>query len=153
MPEIYRVTIQDNITYVKVPANTYRVATTGYQGIPGAAGAGATISIVTGEAISAYQVVAMVNGLGYIADPTDINHANSIIGLATQSGILGDSIVVAPIGTVSGGSFVANAIYYVGLTGTLNTTQLPIGAVWTKLIGIGESASKVIINMGETILL
>jgi hypothetical protein len=150
MPDVIRVTVSNPSYTARVSTDNFRVATVGYQG---PAGTGSYISVACGETISAYQAVALINGLAYIADPTDLTHANRVIGLATQSGNSGDIIRVAQQGVVSSGSFVTNSVYYINTNGNLTTTQLPVGAVWTKLMGVGKSDSVVIINMGETVYL
>jgi hypothetical protein len=148
--ENIRVTVSNLEYTARIATDNFRVATVGTQGVPGT---GSYLTVTAAESISAYQVVALVNGEAYVADPTDITHANRVIGLATQSATAGETLRVAQSGSVDGGIFVANSVYYVATNGNLSTTQLPVGAVWTKLMGVGKSSSVVIINMGETVYL
>ena len=125
----------------------------GSPGTPGEPGAGISGSALTGEDIIIYRVVALVGGFMYHADPTNINHAGKVIGVASQSCSSGGLCTYQQVNELSGGSFSSGSLYWAGLTGALSTSPTPPGGVWKQRIGVAKSPGVLLINLGEPVLL
>jgi hypothetical protein len=121
------------------------------QGLPGPQGApGSTSGAagVCGEDISIYQVLVLDNGLLYKADTSNPLHASLVVGVSTQSGLTGSTINYSSVGKINGGSFIIGK-NFAGPSGSLTTIVPTTG--WLKLIGLGESSSTFIVDMGPSI--
>lgn len=123
----------------------------GTQGPAGPGGVNITNSAIAGMTISSYHAVVLLNGLLYHADNSTISHANYVVGVSAQSGVSGNSIQYQCAGELSGGSFIQNTRYFVGLDGNL-TSSIPQSPNWLKSIAIAKDNSTLVINLGQTIL-
>jgi hypothetical protein len=127
------------------------VVTVGYQGPPGTGTGGG--SETAGTSISADTAVVLIGGLLYPANPTNLAHAGKVIGVASQSGLVGATINYQFAGEVAGGSWTQDSFYFVGLNGVLSTTPNASGAVWSQLIGYAKSSSVLVVNTGQPVAL
>lgn len=158
MSNIHVVVNTQGSTVVREPSTSIVTATrevltvaAGVQGPQGPPGiAGSLSASVCGENISAYQVVVLISGLLYRADSSNLSHPSFVVGVATQSGTTGGTITYIQNGEVSGGSFIAGQRYFAGTSGALTTTAPTTG--WLKSIGVAESSSDLIVEMGPTII-
>jgi hypothetical protein len=77
----------------------------------------------------------------------DINHINSLIGLAKQTGNLNELITVnkSDLITNSTWSWTPNKPVFLGLNGTL--TQAPIGVAFLQQVGIAITATQLLIRI------
>lgn len=154
------VTISEIVHSVVVEESSNEISIThgspgaaGAEGPQGADGAGASATVVAGEAISGHRVVVILGNQAYLADPTNLAHASSTIGVVRDAISVGNTGSYYLIGEINGGSFTSDTDLFVGLNGTLSTTPIAVGAVWMKRMGTAKSSSVLVIGMDPTILL
>jgi hypothetical protein len=119
----------------------------GKQGIPGPAG-GATLVPVGPEPISGHSAVAVdADGLLVPADCTLPAHLGAVLGVVVNAYSPGDDAVVQtsfPLEHV-GWTWSPGPVY-VGAAGQL-TQALPAGALFSQLVGVALSATRVLIDL------
>jgi hypothetical protein len=151
------VTISETVHSVTVVESSNEISiaygSPGAQGPQGAPGSGATNSITAGENLSGHRIIAILNNLAYLADPTNLSHGLVTIGVVRDAVSVGNTAIYYLTGEVSGGAFTANTDYFVGLNGTLSTTPRAPGATWMKRIGTAISSSILVIDPDPVILL
>lgn len=144
--------IEDNdIVLEEVEDDVVVIEASGDQGPAGAPGTN-YLSLIAGENIDGYQVVVLIGGLLYKADPTNASHAPYVVGLSTNSALAGSVVIVAQAGLVSGGSFTIGQLYYAGENGAISTSYRGAGFAWGKPIGVGEDTDSIVISLGITTL-
>lgn len=141
---IITVVQQPRSNIVVLPGPT-SVLSLGTQGPPGPPGTGSSISGVCGANITKGIIVVLVDGLLYPADPTDSTVAGLYIGVATESGMTGQTITVAQLGMITLSGLTAGDRYFVGLLGNLSTNPIASGATWMRYIGTAQSNSSLIL--------
>lgn len=79
----------------------------------------------------------------------NLDHINSLIGLAKQTGNIGDSITIHEdeFMTNSAWNWDPNKPVYLGLNGTL--TQSPLGVLYLQQVGIALSPTKLVIRISQ----
>ena len=147
---------------VTVTGTSARVVTVGTQGPAGPTGprgsqgpagpSGAHATGVCGESVGDLNVIVALGGLLYKADPTNVNHNNFVVGVAASGAGVGETIEYVQVGNLVG-SFIADKKYFCGPAGSLSTSYIETGFVWTKCIGSSNGASELIVNMLPSILL
>jgi len=150
------ITVVNQVNTVKVvasPVNLVSVSAVGAQGAAGADGVGLTASVVAGETLSGHKAIAIIGGLAYLADPTNLAHGKAAIGVIRDAIALGQTGTYFTSGEIDGGSFTVDQDYFVGASGALVTTPSINGAQWMKRLGTAKSASVFIVEMDPTILL
>lgn len=134
--------------------STIQLFSAGEQGPPGVPGS-AAFSGITGEAVSAYRAVVSLGGLVYLADPTNLAHAEQVIGIVLTSVAIGLPVEIQQSGKFDVGAsiFPANSRLFVGLNGTITGLQIAPGAVWAQNIGISEGTDKMVVGLRSAVLL
>lgn len=132
-------------TQIAVVPGPTKIVTLGIQGPAGPPGAGSLIQQQCGTNIATGTVVISSGGLLYPADPTNLTHANAVVGVTTQAGITGQTINVAQGGEISLLGINQDAQYFVGLNGILSTTKIAIGAVWFRYVGLGNVINSLLV--------
>jgi hypothetical protein len=124
----------------------------------GSGGSGDTTSIINsytaGESISAYNILVQESdGKVDVADSSDTNHIQKVVGLATTSAVLDDSIDVQSTGkmTNAGWSWTPGAKLYFTSSGTLTETVPSTGFI--QQVAVAETATTITINLGLCIAL
>jgi len=131
---------------------TVTVSQVGVQGPPGPPGTGGYSTVVAGEDISVYQVIAIgSDGLAYIADPTNVDDLGQVLGVAIQSASASGTLQYVSTGTILGGSWSEGEKYFVGLNGSLSTTPRAVGAQWLQFIGVGKTSNSFNIALGQPV--
>lgn len=153
------VTINETVYSVDVISNSNEVSVSygspGAQGPEGPTGpgGGSGATVIAGETISGHRAVAILGGLAYLADPTNPAHGLAIIGVVRDAASIGNSCTYYTAGEITGGSFVSDTDYFVGLLGTLSSTPSAVGATWMKRLGTTVSSSTLVLEFDPTILL
>ena len=137
----------------KTSQSSITVSPVGQVGPPGPPGNSGYSEGVAGATISVYQVLAISGDQVVPADPTNLAHAGRVIGVAIQSAIAGSTVQYVKIGTILGGSWTPEALYYLGLGGNLSTTPRATGAVFQQMIGIGKTSTSFCISLSPPLLL
>lgn len=101
-----------------------------------------------GEAINSGFPVVLIGGKIYLAKANETSHFQKVIGVAKQSGVAGDTIIVVEKGRVYA-SVVAGEIYWLGATGGLATTPSATGFVQT--IGFGDIDGVLFVDLSTPI--
>lgn len=121
----------------------------GPRGVPGPQGpagtpGGSTVDYEAGTTIHSLRAVAVINGEIIHPDISTPGHASQVIGIATQSGLVGDTVAVQVAGTYSEASWTwAPGFVYCGDDGVL--TQSPGASGW--LLAIGRATSPTTISV------
>lgn len=153
----YPVNINETTHSVTVTENTQQVSVAygspGAQGPSGSPGTGSSGTVIAGETISGHRVIAIVGDEAFLADPTNLAHASTSIGVVRDTISIGNTGTYYLIGEINGGSFIPDTDYFVGLSGALSTSPIAIGAVWMKRIGTSKNSSTLVIDTDPTILL
>lgn len=113
----------------------------------------AKMRITTGETISGHMLIVSIGGLAYLADPTDLSHADAIIGVSKTAASAGGSIEYIAIGDLAAGSFTQNQTYFAGLNGTLSTDPIAVGAAWMAKIGYAKTSSILNVQIDPSVIL
>lgn len=109
--------------------------------------------ITAGETISGHMLLVSIDGLAYLADPTDLTHADAIIGVSKTAAGSGSAIEYIPFGDVAAGSFTQNQTYFAGLNGTLSTSPIAVGAAWMAKVGYAKSSTVLNVQIDPSIIL
>lgn len=135
--------------------NPFAVISVGEQGPAGPPGSGVIGSAPSGENINVHFGVALVGGLLYNVDTTNLAHANKYVGIALQSSIAPDVVEFQQMGELyAAGMFVPGARYFLGNGGRLTTNSDEVaGATWKKSIGIAKDVNNLVIMLGPTVKL
>lgn len=152
------------ITVINAPANTtttvipgpVQIVTLGIQGPigpQGPAGSGSTINGQCGASITVGTAVTLVGGLLYPADPTDASVNGLYVGVATESGLITDTITVAQLGAITLSGLVTGDRYFLGLNGVLSTTPVAAGANWFRYIGTAQSPTELVLVSSISVVL
>lgn len=145
-------TLSEAVVHSTNSTPSITVSQVGVQGPPGPPGTGGYSEVVAGEDISVYQVIVIgSDGLAYIADPTDINDFGLTLGVAIQSASASGTLQYVSTGTISGGSWVEGAKYFVGPNGSLSTTPRAVSAQWLQFIGVGKTSNSFNIALGQPV--
>lgn len=115
---------------------------------------GGPATVVAGEAISGHvPYVFGASGLAFAASCDNPAH-QFVAGLTISAAVANDPAQVQNEGVVShaGWSFVSGAPVFLGLNGTLVQT-LPVGAVFSKVVGVALTATTLNINLQPAIFL
>lgn len=134
-------TSTNSVTVEKQPSPSVTVSPVGLQGPPGPPGTSGYSEGVAGETISVYKVIAITGSSIIVADPTNLNHAGKVVGIAIQSANSGSALQYVQIGTILGGSWTPGTVYHLGLAGNLSTTPRAVGAVFQQAMGVGQTSS------------
>ena len=115
----------------------------GIQGIPGPAG-GSVIQVVAGETLSGHRAIRLSNGLAYYCDAANLAHAGTGIGVSTGAALIGETVNVQTLGTLSEPSWTWNdGPIYVGTNGQLTQS---ITGLFMQQIGVATNATAMNIN-------
>lgn len=158
-PEIEVVTLDTGLTAATIERDmivvdevpSIQVVTVGEPGPPGAQGipgsGSAAESYVTAAAIGGNRVVVTnASGLLEYATNTNTAHANQAVRLTTQAGALGDTITVLVSGRMTEPSWAwtPGGALYVGTNGLMTQTPPVSPAVFSKIIAVAETATRVL---------
>lgn len=109
-----------------------------------------------GGSIGGHRFVVLdSNGKLQHADPTDLSHANRVIGITTESGVLNQLISVRPVGSITESSWNWNQgdDIFVGASGVPTTNPNPGGFAFTQRIGYAVSPTTLFLQLSEAIIL
>lgn len=106
------------------------------------------IEVEAAEAINSYMPVAIIGGLAYKLDSSNIDHLYAYAGFSQNGVSAGDTVLIQQIGllTKSGWGLTANAPYYAGADGSIDTSDSPSGYVFRKIVGISVSTETMMIT-------
>lgn len=151
---ISRINVEETQVKVKYdfPTKVLIAGEQGPAGPPGNSGTGAPLQGICGVAIGAFQAVCLVGGLLYPADTTNTSLAPFFVGVSTQSGLAGSVVEYIQFGDLFSGSFSPGDRYYIGTNGFLSTIRAA-GATWLKVMGVGKTASTIVLDFGPTFIL
>jgi hypothetical protein len=111
-------------------------------------------SYTAGESISAYNILVQESdGKVDVGDSSDTTHIQKVVGLATTSAVLDDTIEVQSTGkmTNAGWSWTPGAKLYYTSSGTLTETVPSTGFI--QQVAVAETATTITINLGLCIAL
>lgn len=118
-------------------------------GPPGAAGA---VNYVAAVAINGHEALTL-NSLGQVipADAATSTH-RTVVGIALNASVIGGNVQVISFGAIEhiGWTFTPNAHVYLGLAGALTQT-VPEAAVFSKVLGIAKSATRLAVDFQPAI--
>lgn len=104
--------------------------------------------------VLAYQVVAL-DGIGSViaADPSNLAHANKVIGIALSTGVTGETVIVARQGSINCNAWILapGTPYFLGAGGQLTDVEPITGFV--QPIGIAETTITFYLQLGTPTLL
>ena len=126
----------------------------GPQGPPGAAG-GAAAEYTASAALSGHAVIAINSaGQAFYASSDQLSHALRVAGVSIGAAVLGDPISVVSAGLIvhGGWSWTPGSPVFVGLNGAL-TQSLPVGAVFSRVIGQAVSATGLLVDLQPPIVI
>lgn len=154
------VTVNETVHLVTVTENTQQVSVEygspgaeGTPGPPGVDGVGISATVTAGETIPGHRAIAIVGNQAFLADPTNLTHGLSTIGIVRDAISVGGMGTYYLIGEINGGSFTADTDLFIGVNGTLSDSPIALGAVWMKRVGTAKNSSVLVIEMDPTILL
>lgn len=123
----------------------------GLQGIPGPDG-GSAFARIAGETISALRVVYELDNEVFYLDPADEDHIDMLLGISLTAATIGGAVNVQRSGILEDNSWSwALGRIWLGANGTL--TQTPPAGDFDVLIGSAVSATRIILNIQDAILL
>lgn len=152
MPE-YSVTIEP-VSYEVTLGRIGPQGKRGEPGLPGASGS-ETITATSGEVLSGFSVVIYdPSGNVIKASADNVLHMNKVVGITT-----GASLISAPA-TIRSSNLMEESTWtwtqdqpiFLGLNGLLTQT-VPIGAVFSQVLGIAIAPTRIIINIQPAIFL
>jgi hypothetical protein len=148
-------------TTTTVVPGPIQILSVGAQGPTGPAGppgppAAALTAVAGVDLLTVGTVVVLTtDGTLIIADPTNIDHANLLLGMNISTGHMGDNINYLTVGEVTGLSDLSTGeLYFVGLDGSLTAqSDLPVdGALWLRALGNAQSSTSFILDKQTPIL-
>jgi hypothetical protein len=151
--DIIRIVEQRTVIRLVQPDTKFiRLATPGPQG---PAGTPLYQGAIAGENINIFFGLALIGGLAYNVDTTNLSHVNKFIGIATQSSLSGTMVSYMQMSEIYElGGFVTGARYFLGNGGRLTTNpDEVVGALWKKSIGIARDADHLVLCFGPTVIL
>jgi len=132
-------------TYLIQQDEVTNILTEGLQGPPGLPGG--TLYGTAGANIMAYQILVLLAGLIYPADPTDILHVGFVVGVARTSALTGQPVQYQVAGELTGASGLTAGRAYIGLSGVISPTPKAVGSAWRQQVGVVESSSKLVLGI------
>lgn len=129
----------------------------GLAGAPGAPGpaAGEGAVYTTAAALSGHRAIAVdAAGEAIYASCDSLSDALRIAGVSLNAAALGDEITVQSAGLVehSGWAWTPGQPVFVGIGGAL-TQSLPVGAVFSRVVGQAVSATRLLVDLQPPIVL
>ena len=126
-----------------------RLISSGDQGPPGPPG-GVVIQRSAGHLISALRVVYEASGLVYVLDYRDADHIDMLLGITLTAATAGEPVNVQRSGVLddAGWAWTPGRVW-LGADGRL--TQTPPTDGFDVLIGAATSATRITLNLTETI--
>jgi len=108
------------------------------------------IEVVAGEAITSYTPIAIVSGLAYKLDSSDITHKYAYAGFSQNGVLLGGIVLIQQIGLLNkpGWGLTANIPYYSGADGAISVSDSPAGFVFRKIVGISTDTATMMVLQG-----
>ncbi len=139
--------VQESISLVEI-VSVGTQGPPGAQGVPGPAG-GSSVLLEAGETIFGLRAVQAQGGLIFNADTSDVALAQgSVVGVALQSGGIGDDLLVQLSGELTENSWSWLPGYvYCGPDGSL--TQSPSDLGWLITIGRVVSPTTIVVDIGQ----
>lgn len=159
-----RLIVREETTGVEYPAVRYLVfpdgSLTPERGgkVHVAGGGGGTagrieVTKTAGATISGHRAVKIVAGLAQYADKDDLFAAESVLGITTNSALIGEDLVVVTFGEIQEGSWAwtQNLPIYLGDTGLLTQTPPLVGAAVE--LGIAIASDTILVRIQKSIFL
>lgn len=108
-----------------------------------------TLVVTCGETIIEGRAVRIQAGLAMLVDATNVTHANTIVGVARQSGNIGESITLVNEDyiTNTAWTFLEAKPVFVGAAGVL--TQNVIGLTFIQQVGVAASPTKLALRISQ----
>jgi len=129
----------------------------GVSGPPGPAGppGGSATQYTASAALSGHTVIAIdSDGEAFYASSDQLSHALRVAGVSIGAAVLGEPITVVSAGLIvhGGWSWTPGSPVFVGLNGAL-TQSLPVGAVFSRVIGQAVSATGLLVDLQPPIVI
>jgi len=123
----------------------------GPPGPPGAAGA-QTLSIVAAQNLSGHRMVVATSAGAVYADPTNLAHADALLGLTTGAALAGNQVDVLVAGEIEepSWSWTPGLPLYVIASGLLSHT--PPSAGWVQMVALAVTATRILLTPRQSIL-
>lgn len=134
------------------PATTQLVLqTAGVQGPPGLSSD--TMTLTAQGAISALRVVSLSGSQGALTNPASVASLAAVVGIATIAAADGATVQVRGVGQVAdpAWSWTPGLPLFCAAAGVL--TQVPPATIATRQIGVAISATTILIDLSDIILL
>lgn len=116
---------------------------------------GSATQYIASAALSGHAAIAIdTNGEAFYASADQLSHALRLSGVSTNAAALGDPLTVVSAGLIvhGGWSWTPGNPVFVGLNGAL-TQALPVGAVFSRVIGQAVSATGLLVDLQQPIVI
>lgn len=109
---------------------------------------GGYLHVTAGQDIPSYHPIAIISGLAYKYDSSNIAHLFAYAGFSTNGVSSGSTVVILPHGllTLSGWGLTPNTQYIAGLAGAISPASTPVGAIFKKIVGFAVDANTMLIH-------
>lgn len=144
-----------NITIGRRPMSV-ALSRVGPQGPPGPVGpsGGAALSRTADQALSGHRVVRATSATGAnYADPSILEHRDTVLGITTGAAVSGAAVLVLSAGELAepSWSWTPGLPIYVGNSGAL--TQVAPLSGWLLVVGVATSATSMVVRLHPPIVL
>lgn len=128
----------------------------GPQGPPGAGNEAVNAQYIAAEALGGHRVIVTnEDGEAVYADNTNEDHATMATKITTGAAILGDEVQAQLVGQMTelSWNWTPRASLYVGSNGMLTETPPSSPAVFSKVVAVAETATRILIVQEPPIML
>ena len=111
------------------------------------------VNVTLGENVSQYRVIAVLNGLGYLADKDTAAHTSMVVGISVSSGITTQTIEIQTFDEFTEGtwSWDTTKPIYLGNSGVLTQTVPTTG--FLQRVAKPITATRIMIDIDDPIVL
>lgn len=115
-------------------------------------GSDVTLTAIAAENIGGQRVVAIVNGMAYLASKDNPAHLNNVVGISTGAAVSGATVIVQHFDEMSeaGWSWTNNRLF-VGINGMLTQTRPTSG--FAQSVAKVLTSTKIFIDIDEPVVL
>lgn len=146
------------IVSVEQPDAQVHVLAVGPQGPPGVAGAGGggLESYTAGATVNGHRVIVTnASGQAVHADNATAAHANAATKISVGAALVGQTVQVQLVGRITepSWSWTPGGTIYVGADGVLTQTTPVSPAVFSKVVAVAETATRILIVQESPVIL
>lgn len=157
-PDVEVVTLGEDVNVVETERefNVVTLGEVGPQGPQGEPGTASAEIYVAATTLSGHRVIATNGaGLAIYADNTNVDHAIQAARISLGAADMGENISVQVSGRITepSWSWIAGGSIYVGANGVLTQSIPEAPAVFSKVIAVAETATRILILNESPVLL